>query len=148
MQYHWREGSRFPHTADAQAVGEWFAAQPDTSLTGLWEAGKRRGTPIHKLLTWDKDKALDLVQRREIQTILSLLRITRRGTEVRAFLRVKRDGVSHYRPYEQVMRNSELREQRLQLAYRQMASLRAQWGDIPELQDVLAVLDKHATVEV
>jgi len=149
MQYHWNERSRYPRSADPQTVGDWLERIKNRRGTlnaeVILEEASRRQSPIHDLVTWVNATAAHQHRLTEVRKAVANLRISREGESVRAFLPVRRpDQPTSYETYDAVMRNSRLRQQRLQLAYRQLESYRERWASFRELRDVLRAIETVA----
>lgn len=149
MLFHWKERSRFPASVDAQEVGDWLLRvrdRHDGELTAeivLAEVERRR-TPLYDAITWNNAEAARKHRLAEVRQALNKLSVSRGGQSVRALLPVRRASQpTRYELFDTIMRNSRLREARLQQAYRELSSFHARWAIFPELKDILDTIETH-----
>ena len=149
MEYRFKPGARIK--ASAQTVGEVCAdLEKDNNLTpkGLVDVSRAEDAPLHDLFEWDDSIAGEKYREVQAGKIIRSIEITyEEKTPVRAFFPVKYQEStekSSYKSISVVLRNTDMREQVLSTARREMTSFVCRYKNIEELANVIEAMENNS----
>lgn len=150
--YKWKPGSRLKINAKvAGAELERIRTKHNGRLTPeavLKEAGAKN-SPLHKAFEWDDGEAASKFRLqqasyliRSIEVIVERQKSKTKGSNVRAFVSVKRERDRSYTSLAHAMSDKDLREQVIAQAWEELQAWRRRYEKLSEFSKVFAVIDK------
>ena len=140
MVYKWRSGTRLP--VDAQAAGDTIEALRvraggQLSPAQVVDAARSEGSPLHPAFEWDDTVAAARHREDHARHLIGALVVVVSPAgaerEMRAFVSVTQDHGTGYTALQTAMSDSELRQQVVARAWRELLQWRERYEEYAEL---------------
>lgn len=150
MIYKWKEGAHGP--VPAQTAGEELE-RIRVRQNGRLEAAdvvresRDPTAPLHPAFEWDNEKAADAYREDQARYMIRSITVampSRKGEDapVRAFVSVVRDTDRSYTSTAHALSDTELRQQVLDSAWRELEAWRQRHAELIELAEIFATIDQ------
>jgi len=151
--YSWKDGAIIK--ADAQKVGErleWLEKRHNGLLSAeaVLNDAKKKTSPLNKAFEWDDTEAAQQYRLEQARALMRMITVeirqvkTKTHKPVRAYVNVRRADDKGYAPVAQVMNDTELREQVLQRAWRELQNWRDRYREYEELIEIFTAIEQTA----
>jgi len=150
MNYAWTNGARL--RGDPQTVGDELSRIKERNggqfkPADVVKMAKAKRSVLHQYFDWDDSTASEkyrLEQAKYLIRCVHVLVVTEDQEEprtVRAFVSIEQDESRSYMDTQTVLSNSELREQMLESAHKELVSFRQKYKDLKELESIFDAMD-------
>jgi hypothetical protein len=155
--YRWKPGSRVKINAKvAGAELERLRTLRNGRLTpgDVLDAAKAKSSPLHKAFEWDDSEAAQKYRLeqasyliRSIEIVVVAAKGKPQSTNVRAFVNVRRDHDRSYTSIGHAMSDTDLREQIVAQAWKELQDWRARYEKLSEFSKVFEAIDQSMPKE-
>lgn len=150
MVYQWKAGAHI--RIDAQKAGEELERirirqNGRLDQANVLEAARKVTSPLHDHFEWDDGKAANAYRLDQAGHLIRCITVSmpKRGGDdapVRAFVSVVRDADRSYTSTAHALSDSELRQQVLDSAWRELEAWRNRHAELTELAEIFATIDQ------
>jgi len=149
--YSWKDGAAIK--VDAQKVGErleWLEKRHNGLLSAeaVLADAKKKSSPLNKAFEWDDSKAAEQYRLDQARALIRSITVeikqvkTNPPKPVRAYVNVKRNDDRGYAPIHTAMTDSDMRQQVLKRAWRELKTWHDRYKEIEELAAVFSAIEQ------
>lgn len=148
MKFQWARsavGMPYGDSTEIHDHLEHLRSKDDLTIDVVFKDAKRSSSPLHGLVTWDRDEAAEKYQKGQLRRVInSIVKVNAHGEPSRVYIGVRnasRDEPHHYDLVERVLRNPELRKPYARRALRELQFWKTRWMEFPELKRTMTAMD-------